>query len=43
MCGSGTTGVAALRKERRTLLVDVDEDAVMTTRRKIAEVLDTDD
>jgi site-specific DNA-methyltransferase (adenine-specific) len=43
MCGSGTTGVAALRKERRTLLVDVDEDAAMTTRRKIAEVLDTDD
>lgn len=43
MCGSGTTGVAALRKERRTLLIDVDEDAAMTTRRKIAEVLDTDD
>ena len=39
MCGSGTVGVAALRSDRRTVLVDADETAVETARERVGEVI----
>jgi DNA modification methylase len=42
MCGSGTTGVAALKSQRQALLIDVDEDAVDTSRRRVQEVLESE-
>ena len=35
MCGSGTIGVACQRLNRRSVLIDVDEDAIETTRNKV--------
>lgn len=37
MCGSGTTGVAALRSHRRAVLIDKDPDAVAATKRRVAD------
>lgn len=42
MCGSGTTGVAALDRERQAVLVDVDSDAAETARERVAEVVSDD-
>jgi DNA modification methylase len=42
MCGSGTTGIAALKSQRQAVLIDVDEDAVMTARGRIQEVLESE-
>lgn len=42
MCGSGTTGVAALRNDRRALLIDIDDDAVGTARERIGKVVADD-
>jgi len=42
MCGSGTTGLAALENDRRALLIDRDTDAFETATERISEVL-TDD
>ena len=39
MCGSGTTGVAALEQNRRVHLIDRDADAVETARRRCADVI----
>jgi 16S rRNA G966 N2-methylase RsmD len=39
MCGSGTFGVAALRSDRRAVLIDVDEEAVAKTRERVSEVV----
>jgi len=39
MCGSGTTGVAAVKKQRRVHLIDRDPDAVDSARRRCADVL----
>jgi hypothetical protein len=39
MCGSGTTGVAALEQGRRVHLIDRDEDAVETARERCADVI----
>jgi len=39
MCGSGTTGVAALSEHRRAVLVDHDEEAVRTARERLSEVV----
>jgi len=39
MCGSGTFGVAALRSNRRAVLIDVDEKAVAKTRERVGEVV----
>jgi len=35
MCGSGTVGVACQRLQRRCVLIDRDEDAITTARRKV--------
>jgi 16S rRNA G966 N2-methylase RsmD len=37
MCGSGTTGVAALRSHRRAVLIDKDPDAVAAAKRRVAD------
>jgi 16S rRNA G966 N2-methylase RsmD/DNA-binding MarR family transcriptional regulator len=37
MCGSGTTGVAALRAQRRAILLDRDADVVTTAKRRVAD------
>ena len=37
MCGSGTTGVAALRCSRRVILLDRDPDAVDAAKRRVAD------
>lgn len=39
MCGSGTTGVAALHEQRRVILSDRDGEAVETARGRVADVL----
>jgi len=39
MCGSGTTGVAALEQNRRVHLIDRDEEAVEAARRRCADVI----
>jgi 16S rRNA G966 N2-methylase RsmD len=39
MCGSGTTGVAALAENRRVHLIDRDEEAVETARERCADVI----
>ena len=39
MCGSGTTGVAALEQNRRVHLIDRDADAVEAARRRCADVI----
>jgi site-specific DNA-methyltransferase (adenine-specific) len=39
MCGSGTTGVAALTEQRRTLLIDNDRSAIDTATKRIAGVV----
>jgi site-specific DNA-methyltransferase (adenine-specific) len=39
MCGSGTTGVAALEQDRRVILADKDADAVDTAKRRCNDVL----
>ena len=39
MCGSGTTGVAALEQNRRVHLIDRDADAVESARRRCADVI----
>jgi ParB-like chromosome segregation protein Spo0J len=39
MCGSGTTGVAALEQNRRVHLIDRDEEAVESARRRCADVI----
>jgi 16S rRNA G966 N2-methylase RsmD/DNA-binding MarR family transcriptional regulator len=39
MCGSGTFGVAALRSDRRAVLIDIEEEAVAKTRKRIGEVV----
>jgi 16S rRNA G966 N2-methylase RsmD len=39
MCGSGTFGVAALRSNRRAVLIDVDQEAVAKTRERVSEVV----
>jgi len=36
MCGSGTVGVACQRLKRRAVLIDRDEDAIETARRKVS-------
>jgi DNA modification methylase len=42
MCGSGTTGIAALNSQRQAVLIDVDEDAVRTTKGRVKEVLESE-
>jgi site-specific DNA-methyltransferase (adenine-specific) len=39
MCGSGTTGVAALKQNRRVHLIDRDEEAVESARKRCADVI----
>ena len=39
MCGSGTTGVAALTSDRRVTLIDRDSEAVATAKRRCADAL----
>lgn len=39
MCGSGTTGVAALEQNRRVHLIDRDEEAVESARKRCADVI----
>lgn len=39
MCGSGTTGVAALEKDRRVHLIDRDDEAVETARERCVDVI----
>jgi 16S rRNA G966 N2-methylase RsmD len=39
MCGSGTTGVAALQTERRVMLVDQDKEAIESARKRVNDVL----
>lgn len=39
MCGSGTFGVAALRSNRRAVLIDIEEEAVAKTRKRVSEVV----
>jgi ParB-like chromosome segregation protein Spo0J len=39
MCGSGTTGVAALEQNRRVHLIDRDEEAIESARRRCADVI----
>jgi ParB-like chromosome segregation protein Spo0J len=39
MCGSGTTGVAALKKQRRVHLIDRDPDALDSARKRCSDVL----
>jgi 16S rRNA G966 N2-methylase RsmD len=39
MCGSGTTGVAALEQNRQVHLIDRDDEAVATARRRCADVI----
>jgi len=39
MCGSGTTGVAALEQNRRVHLIDRDAEAVEAARRRCADVI----
>jgi len=35
MCGSGTIGVVAQRLERKSVLIDRDEEAIETARKKV--------
>jgi len=38
-CGGGTTGVVALAMDRCFIGIDIDPEAIETTRRRIAELI----